>query len=79
MIKDIVEAKLAGCGPTERIYKLTVCRNELNDMIKEFEQEWTWCSKCQTYEKNSESKTTKENNRTILRCSKCNEILKFLN
>lgn len=79
MIKKFIEEQLNIDNPTEYIYKLTVCRNELNDLIAKFEKEWTWCSGCKGYKKNEEAKTAVEDGRAVLRCSKCNEILKFVN
>jgi ribonuclease HI len=78
MIKKFIEEQLNIDNPTKYIYKLTVCRNELNDLITKFEREWTWCAGCQGYEKNETAKMIVEDGRTILRCGKCNSVLKFL-
>lgn len=80
MIKDFINSKLDINKPVEYIYKLTVCRNKLNDMIADFEKDWIYCSTCQDYVKNENAKKEQIENgqRTVLRCQYCGNILKFI-
>ena len=82
MIKDIIREKFSNCSPTEYLYKLTVCRNELNDMIAEFNKHWNWCPKCGTYMHDDETVIEFVRDfspaRNARRCNKCKSILKLL-
>ena len=82
MIKDIMESKLANCSPTERLHKLTVSKNEIDDMIKDFHKNWNWCQGCQTYINVDESYIEFMHDfdpaRNALKCKHCRTILKLL-
>lgn len=82
MIKEIIREKFGNCPPAGYLHKLTVCRNELDDMIAEFQKEWNWCSGCQDYVHVNDSKTELMHDfspaRNVLKCKKCNHILKII-
>ena len=82
MIEEIIKQYLNADNPTEYIYKLTVCRNELNDMIAEFNKHWNWCSQCDTYIHDEETAVELMHDfspaRNARKCKKCNSILKLL-
>ena len=86
MIKEIVEKMLADSTPAGRLHKLTVYRNELNDMIDEFEKNWKWCQGCQDYiniEKKDENAVVElmydfSPARHAVRCKKCKSVLMLL-
>lgn len=82
MIKEIMESMLADCKPAERLHKLTICRNELNDMIADFNKHWNWCPRCDTYMHDEETYVELMHDfspaRNVRKCNKCNSILKLL-
>jgi hypothetical protein len=79
MFKEHIKQSLNAKTPTEYIYKLTVMRNEIQDMITEFEKECEWCVECQGYSKITDAIETVEDCRIVLRCGKCKNILRFKN
>jgi hypothetical protein len=77
MIKEFIKQQLGMKKPIEYIYKLKVYQNEIDNLIKEFNKEYTYCIGCQDYVKIEESREVVENCRTALRCTKCNSLLRL--
>ena len=77
MIREYIEQNLNAKTPTEYIYKITVMRNEIQDMIAEFNKTYEYCFGCQDYVKVDGAREVVEDGRVVVRCGKCNSILKF--
>lgn len=77
MIKEFIKRDLDISKPTTYIYNLTVMRKELEDLERDFRRDFEYCIGCQEYSKVSEAIENVEGNRTVLRCRKCNNILRL--
>ena len=77
VIKEFIKQNLDINKPTTYIYNLAVMRNELEDLERDFRRDYEYCVGCQEYSKIDETIQTIEDNRIILRCRKCNNILRF--
>ena len=77
MIKDFVKQNLDINKPTTYIYKLAVMRNELEDLERDFHKNFEYCVGCQEYSKIEEAREVVEDGRIVLRCNRCNCILRF--
>lgn len=77
MIKAFVKQNLDINKPTNYIYKLAVMRNELEDLERDFRRDFEYCVGCQEYSKIDEASEVVEDGRIVLRCHKCNSVLRF--
>ena len=77
MIKEFIKQSLDINKPTTYIYNLTVMRNELDDLEREFRRDFEYCVGCQEYSKIEEAREVVEDGRIVLRCDKCGSILRF--
>lgn len=79
MIKEFIKNNLDISKPTTYIYKLTVMRKELEDLERDFRRDFEYCIGCQDYFKVNEATENVEDGRIVLRCRKCNNILRLKN
>lgn len=79
MLKEFIKQNLDINKPTTYIYNLAVMRSELEDLERDFRRDYEYCVGCQDYAKVNEATENIEDGRVVLRCHKCNSILRFKN